>query len=102
MLTIAFSELPSNRVAALSWMPLMEATMKSIKKQICIGILFLMVELLNIPADYGQAVYGSLYGTITDNTGAIIPNAHITVMDVSKGTQPSCRAMRMGCGGWIT
>ena len=34
---------------------------------------------------FGQAVYGSIYGTVTDNTGAVIPNASITVTDVSKG-----------------
>jgi hypothetical protein len=35
---------------------------------------------------YAQAVYGSVYGTITDNTGAVVPGAKITVTDVSKGT----------------
>lgn len=34
-----------------------------------------------------QAVYGSIYGTVTDNSGAVIPNAKITVKDVNKGTQ---------------
>jgi hypothetical protein len=34
----------------------------------------------------GQAVYGSINGTVTDNTGAVVPNATITVTDVSKGT----------------
>jgi Carboxypeptidase regulatory-like domain/TonB dependent receptor len=33
-----------------------------------------------------QAVYGSIFGTVTDNTGAVVPNATITVTDVSKGT----------------
>ena len=33
-----------------------------------------------------QAIYGSVYGTITDKTGAAIPNATITVTDQSKGT----------------
>lgn len=61
--------------------------MKSIKKQGCIGILFLVVGLLSASAGYGQAVYGSLFGTITDNTGAIIPNAKVTVTNVNKGTQ---------------
>ena len=39
-----------------------------------------------IPAAWGQAVYGSIFGTITDNTGAVVPNATITVTDVSKNT----------------
>jgi outer membrane receptor protein involved in Fe transport len=34
----------------------------------------------------GQAVYGSLYGTVTDATGALIPNAKVVVTDTAKGT----------------
>ncbi len=33
----------------------------------------------------GQAVYGSINGTVTDNTGAVVPNATITITDESKG-----------------
>jgi outer membrane receptor protein involved in Fe transport len=33
-----------------------------------------------------QAVYGSIYGSVTDNTGAAIPNASVTVTDEAKGT----------------
>ena len=32
-----------------------------------------------------QAIYGSVYGTVTDNTGAIVPNATVTVTDEAKG-----------------
>jgi hypothetical protein len=35
---------------------------------------------------WGQAVYGSIYGQVTDNTGAAVQNASITVTDVAKGT----------------
>lgn len=67
-------------------MSFMEAKMKSIRKQICLGTLFLAVILLGGISGSCQAVYGSLYGTITDNTGAIVPNAQITVTNVNKGT----------------
>ncbi len=43
------------------------------------------------PAAMAQAVYGSIYGTVTDNTGAVIPNAQITVTDVAKGTTVSAQ-----------
>jgi len=33
----------------------------------------------------GQAVYGSIVGTITDPAGAAVPNAKITIKDVGKG-----------------
>jgi hypothetical protein len=35
---------------------------------------------------HGQVIHGSIYGTVTDNTGAAIPNAAVTVTDPSKGT----------------
>ena len=38
------------------------------------------------PVAHAQAVYGSIFGTVTDNTGAVIPNAAVTVTDTSKGT----------------
>jgi hypothetical protein len=37
------------------------------------------------PAIYGQAVYGSISGTVTDQSGAAVPNAKITISDVGKG-----------------
>jgi len=44
----------------------------------------------------GQAVYGSLNGTVTDNTGAVVPNATITVIDVSKGTSVTVQSNGSG------
>jgi outer membrane receptor protein involved in Fe transport len=41
--------------------------------------------LLVVPAS-AQSVYGSIFGTVTDSTGAAIPNATITVKDEAKGT----------------
>lgn len=35
----------------------------------------------------GQAIYGSINGTITDATGAAIPNAAIVITDTDKGTK---------------
>jgi hypothetical protein len=33
-----------------------------------------------------QAIFGSLYGTVTDNTSAVVPGATVIVTDESKGT----------------
>jgi len=38
------------------------------------------------PAMFGQAVYGNIYGTVTDASGAVVPGATITVTDEAKGT----------------
>jgi len=36
---------------------------------------------------FGQQVYGSIYGTVTDASGGAIPNAKVTITDQSKGTK---------------
>jgi len=41
--------------------------------------------LLVVPAK-AQAVYGSIFGTVTDKSGAAVPDATITVTDEAKGT----------------
>jgi hypothetical protein len=68
-------------------MPFLEEAMKLINRHVCLGILSLTAILLAGRPGYAQAIYGSLYGAITDNTGAIVPNAKVTVTDVEKGTQ---------------
>src|SRR5579859_4254103 len=35
---------------------------------------------------FGQAVYGSIFGTVSDPSGAVVPNAKVTVTDLRKGT----------------
>ncbi len=39
-----------------------------------------------VPGAYGQAVFGSILGTVTDPSGAAVPNAKVTVLDQRKGT----------------
>jgi Carboxypeptidase regulatory-like domain/TonB dependent receptor len=42
-----------------------------------------------MPMASGQAVYGSILGTITDPSGAAVANAKVTVIDQRKGTSDS-------------
>jgi hypothetical protein len=42
--------------------------------------------LFSAPSSSAQSVYGSIFGTVTDNTGAAIPGATVTVKDEAKGT----------------
>jgi hypothetical protein len=44
----------------------------------------------------GQAVYGAVYGTVTDATGALIPNAKVVVTDTAKGTEVTATANESG------
>jgi len=48
------------------------------------------------PRAIAQAVFGQIVGTVTDATGAIIPNADITVTDVAKGTSVSLKSNAAG------
>ena len=48
------------------------------------------------PAAFGQAVYGSIYGTVTDSTGAIVPAATVTVTDEAKGTSVNVQSNGTG------
>src|SRR5437868_3869750 len=53
----------------------------------CLAILCLAVLVVsNVPA-VGQAVYGSIIGTVTDPQGAAVPGAKVTVTDERKGTK---------------
>lgn len=45
---------------------------------------------------FAQAVYGSLYGTVTDTTGASVPDATVTITDVAKGTSDTAQTNSSG------
>src|SRR5271157_5754113 len=47
-------------------------------------------------ASYGQAVYGTIFGSVADNTGAAIPGATITITDTNKGTTVTATANEAG------
>ena len=48
--------------------------------------IFACASSLFVVTASAQSVYGSIFGTVSDASGAVIPNALITVTDVSKGT----------------
>lgn len=48
---------------------------------------FACASSLLIATASAQSVYGSIFGTVSDKSGAVIPNATITVTDEAKGTQ---------------
>jgi hypothetical protein len=55
-----------------------------------------VAALSSSATSHAQAVYGSINGTVTDNTGAVVPNATITVTDISKGTSVSVKSNASG------
>jgi hypothetical protein len=51
---------------------------------ICIFGVVLLATLP--PTVFGQQVFGSIYGTVSDPSGSTVPNARVTVTDQEKGT----------------
>src|ERR1700757_651744 len=47
-------------------------------------------------ASHAQAVYGTIFGSVTDSTGAAVPGATITVTDTNKGTTETATANESG------
>src|SRR5262249_53011503 len=56
-----------------------------------------LVAAANIAA-FGQAVYGSVLGTVTDSSGAAVPNATVTITNV--GTNVSETTKTNGSGNY--
>ena len=50
------------------------------------GVLAVAIAGCSGTSLWGQAIYGSIYGQVTDSSGAAIANATVTVKDVAKGT----------------
>ncbi len=58
----------------------------SVSTQIRLFSAVVLAALFTSTYTYAQAVYGSIYGTVTDASGAVVPGATVTVEDVAKGT----------------
>ena len=64
--------------------------------RILIACMVLIVAGLNLPTAFSQAVYGTIFGTVTDATGAVIPNATVTVTDISKNVSVTAHTNASG------
>jgi len=51
---------------------------------------------ISLPQAHSQAVYGSIFGTVTDSSGAVVPNATVTVVNVAKGVSITARSNESG------
>ncbi len=45
-----------------------------------------LAVLLTAPFAFSQQVFGSIYGTVTDPSGAAVANVKVTITDIDKGT----------------
>src|SRR5579875_1561101 len=67
------------------------------KRTRLLAALGIALSLYLLPqTSHAQAVYGSIYGTVTDPSGAVVPNATITVIDVAKNTSITVKSNESG------
>lgn len=50
-------------------------------------LLALLGAMLLTTNSFGQQVFGSIYGTVTDATGSAVPNSKVTITDQNKGSK---------------
>jgi hypothetical protein len=60
------------------------------------GLVAVVLFALSVPPASGQAVFGSIFGTVTDPSGAAVPNAKVTVTNVRKGTADAATTNESG------
>jgi hypothetical protein len=60
------------------------------------AVAFLLVTCGVFHSGHAQAVYGSIFGTVTDNGGAVVPNANVKITDVAKGTSTTVQTNGSG------
>jgi hypothetical protein len=60
------------------------------------AVAFLLVTCGVFHSGHAQAVYGSIFGTVTDNGGAVVPNATVKITDVAKGTSTTVQTNGSG------
>jgi outer membrane receptor protein involved in Fe transport len=61
-----------------------------------LGVLGVCIAILGLRPLHAQAVYGSIYGTILDTSGAVVPNASVVVKSQEKGTTFTAQANSVG------
>ena len=65
-------------------------------KNVALCLALLIFAMLAPRVVTAQAVYGSIFGTVTDSTGAVVPNATVTATDTTKGTSVSVQSDASG------
>src|SRR5580700_2841875 len=67
----------------------------SLSKSKSVLFVFLLVALIAAPA-WPQTQLGTLFGTVTDTSGAVVPGAEVSVENVSTGLKRDGRADKSG------
>jgi hypothetical protein len=54
--------------------------------------LIMTLCLAIVPTTFGQAVYGSIFGTVTDTSGAAVPNATVTITNTGTNVSETTKS----------
>ena len=65
-------------------------------RQVLFGMTVILMVAITCPGALAQVGRGAIFGTVTDSQGAVIPNAVVTVTDVSTGTSVNARSDQVG------
>jgi hypothetical protein len=60
------------------------------------GLTAMLMIATSCPVAFAQLGRGAIFGTVTDSQGAVVPNAAITVTDISTGTSVSAKSDEVG------
>jgi Carboxypeptidase regulatory-like domain/TonB dependent receptor len=70
---------------------------RGISPRFTAAAVFLVLFMVSgVSCSFAQAVFGSIVGTVTDPTGAVLPNATVVVTDLSKGTTQNVQSNGSG------
>ncbi len=70
--------------------------MRAIEKFTLLALCLLLSVVLLPASSLGQAVYGSIFGTVTDATGAAVPGASVTITNVGTNTSDTIKTNESG------
>src|SRR5205807_1454779 len=88
-------DIDSNIRREISWIP--EKTMRLLLHSSFSVVLFSLVGMILLgPEAHGQVVTATLTGTVTDSTGASVPNAAVTATQISTGVARSTKTNEEG------
>ncbi len=65
--------------------------MRAAVKVVLLGVTVVCLTILLAERNLAQAVYGSIFGTVTDQSGAAVPNATVVITDASKNAVVTTR-----------
>ncbi len=70
--------------------------MANFRRYLLPGLLLLVLSTCFAGSGFGQAVFGNIFGTVTDPTGGVVAGAKVTIMDVGKGVSYSTETNSSG------